>query len=99
MTVYRVNIQTLSPLHIGDGDELRQDFDFAVHGNNTYRLDEDAILLAKGDDIPEADRKDARRRLSQAKARLAVIGLPLPVAERVTLPTPPPNDAADFNGK
>ncbi len=49
MSVYRVNLQTLSPLHIGDGDELRQDFDFAVHGNNTYRLNEDAILLAKGD--------------------------------------------------
>lgn len=47
MTVYDVSLQTLSPLHIGDGNELRQDFDFVVHGNQTYRLDEDAILLGK----------------------------------------------------
>lgn len=47
MTVYNATIQTLSPLHIGDGVELRQDFDFVVKGNRTYRLDEDAILLAK----------------------------------------------------
>jgi len=49
MTVYRLTLQTLVPLHIGDGHELHQDFDFAVHQNRTYRLDEDAILLAKGD--------------------------------------------------
>ena len=47
MTVYNVKLQTLSPLHIGDGDELRQNFDFVVHENHTYRLNEDAILLAK----------------------------------------------------
>ena len=49
MTVYQVNLQTLTPLHIGDGDELRQDFDFTVYKNHTYRLDEDAILLARSD--------------------------------------------------
>jgi CRISPR-associated protein Csm5 len=47
MTVYTVTLQSLAPLHIGDGDELRQDFDFAVHGGRTYRLNEDAILKAK----------------------------------------------------
>ena len=47
MTVYNVTLQTQAPLHIGDGDELRQEFDFSVRGNSTYRLDEDAILLAK----------------------------------------------------
>jgi CRISPR-associated protein Csm5 len=47
MTVYQVTCQTLTPLHIGDGDELRQDFDFAVWQGRTYRLDEDAILCAK----------------------------------------------------
>lgn len=56
MTVYKVNLQTLTPLHIGDGDELRQDFDFAVHNRNTYRLNEDAILFAKSDSL----RPDAR---------------------------------------
>lgn len=47
MTVYQVTLQTLTPLHIGDGDELRQDFDFAVARGHTYRLDEDAILDTK----------------------------------------------------
>ena len=47
MTVYKVSLQTLSPVHIGDGNELRQGFDFMVRGNATYRLNEDAILQAK----------------------------------------------------
>ena len=48
MTVYKTSITTLTPLHIGDGDELRQDFDFVVHGGRTYRLDEDRVLMEKG---------------------------------------------------
>lgn len=48
MTVYNVTLTTLTPLHIGDGDELRQDFDFVVRNKRTYRLDEDAVLQAKG---------------------------------------------------
>lgn len=47
MTVYSIKLHTLTPLHIGDGNELRQDFDFAVHAGRTYRLNEDEILLAK----------------------------------------------------
>lgn len=56
MTVYNVKLQTLSPLHIGDGDELRQNFDFVMRENHTYRLNEDAILLAKENRL----RPDAR---------------------------------------
>ena len=51
MTVYDVTLQILSPLHIGDGGELRQDFDFVVKNGRTYRLDEDAILRAKEDQL------------------------------------------------
>jgi CRISPR-associated protein Csm5 len=47
MSLYRMTLKTLTPLHIGDGDELKQDFDFAAHNNRTYRLDVDAILQAK----------------------------------------------------
>jgi CRISPR-associated protein Csm5 len=47
MTIYTVKLQTLSPVHIGDGGELRHLFDFVVQGNRTYRLNEDAILMAK----------------------------------------------------
>jgi len=47
MTVHKLSLKTLSPLHIGDGDELKQDFDFVTHGNLTYRINEDALLMAK----------------------------------------------------
>jgi len=47
MTVYQTTLRVLSPIHIGDGDELRQDFDFVTRGNQTWRLNEDAILRAK----------------------------------------------------
>lgn len=49
MTVYDITLKTLSPVHIGDGDELKQDFDFVVHNGKTLRLNMDAILLAKED--------------------------------------------------
>lgn len=47
MTVYQVSLTTLSPLHIGDGDELKQDFDFVARDGRTYRINEDAVLLAR----------------------------------------------------
>lgn len=46
MAVFQVLLKTLTPLHVGDGDELRQDFDFSVQGGRTYRLNEDVILQA-----------------------------------------------------
>jgi CRISPR-associated protein Csm5 len=47
MSVYNLKLTTLTPLHIGDGDELRQGFDFMFRGGRTYRLNEDAVLIAK----------------------------------------------------
>jgi len=47
MSVYQLTLQILSPVHIGDGRELRQDFDFVVWEGHTYRLDEDRVLSAK----------------------------------------------------
>jgi len=49
MANFILNVKTLTPLHIGSGDELRQGFDFIVKNGRTYRLDVDAILAAKGD--------------------------------------------------
>jgi len=46
MSVYDVTVQTLSPLHIGDGITLRQNFDFVTHEGKTWRLNEDEILRA-----------------------------------------------------
>jgi CRISPR-associated protein Csm5 len=47
MSVYNITLKILSPIHIGDGNELRQDFDFVVYKGQTLRLNEDAILQAK----------------------------------------------------
>ena len=44
MTVFTVSIQTLSPLHIGDGNTLRQNFEFVTNAGKTWRLNEDEIL-------------------------------------------------------
>jgi CRISPR-associated protein Csm5 len=49
MTIYNLQLDTLSPIHIGDGDELRHGFDFVTRGNTTYRLDVDRVLEAKED--------------------------------------------------
>jgi CRISPR-associated protein Csm5 len=56
MTVYQVTLQTLSPLHIGDGIVLRYNFDFVTHEGKTWRLNEDEILLAK-EDLLRVDRE------------------------------------------
>lgn len=59
MTTYQITLTTLSPLHIGDGQELRQGFDFVVRHTTTPNgkithtccLDENALLEAKAGQI------------------------------------------------
>lgn len=41
-----LNIMTLTPLHVGTGRELLRDYDYAVHGKRTWRIDQDALLDA-----------------------------------------------------
>jgi len=47
MATFILTIKTLTPLHIGDGNVLRRDFDFAVYKGQTYRLNDTEILEAK----------------------------------------------------
>ncbi|KPL73730.1 hypothetical protein ADN00_14255 [Ornatilinea apprima] len=47
MANYRLKLSTLSPVHIGAGQELRMGFDFMLYEKLTWRLNEDAILAAK----------------------------------------------------
>jgi len=49
MSQKRLTLQTLSPVHIGAGVELRLGFDFVLNNGRTWRLDEDAILRERGD--------------------------------------------------
>jgi CRISPR-associated protein Csm5 len=43
---YKLNIMTLSPVHIGSGRELLQDYDFVTWKGYTWRVDEDALFRA-----------------------------------------------------
>ncbi len=51
MSQHRISLTTLSPLHIGDGDELRLQFDIVVRDKRTYRINEDTLLRAKEDQL------------------------------------------------
>lgn len=53
---YRLEIEVLTPLHIGSGVTLKQGFDFEVHNGLTYRLNEDAILTDKWPEDPAQQR-------------------------------------------
>lgn len=51
MATYELKISTLNPVHIGNGEELRADFDFITENGQTYRLDEDKVLEDFYDEI------------------------------------------------
>lgn len=51
MTVYQVKLTTLTPVHIGAGEELRLGFDFVIKNGKTWRLNEDTILEERGDQL------------------------------------------------
>ncbi len=47
MSIYRLQVEILTPLHIGTGEELRHRFEYVVHQNKTWRLDVDRILESR----------------------------------------------------
>ncbi|MCB0210543.1 MAG: type III-A CRISPR-associated RAMP protein Csm5 [Anaerolineae bacterium] len=51
-TTYAVTVTPLTPLHIGSGMRLLKDYDYAVHNNRTWRINEDALLEAQWADNP-----------------------------------------------
>ncbi|MGQ9716760.1 MAG: type III-A CRISPR-associated RAMP protein Csm5, partial [Anaerolineae bacterium] len=50
--LYSAKVTLLTPLHIGSGRDLLLSYDFAVHNDRTWRLNEDAILDAQNVDDP-----------------------------------------------
>lgn len=48
--LYDVTVTTLSPLHIGNGRELLHQYDYAIGGGRTWRINEAALLDQKVDD-------------------------------------------------
>lgn len=49
-TTYRLDIEVLTPLHVGSGTKLLEGFDFARHKGRIYRLDVDRILTDRWPD-------------------------------------------------
>lgn len=51
LTQYNLTITTLTPVHIGSGEELRLGFDFFTDHRYTYRLNLDHLIEAKADQM------------------------------------------------
>ncbi len=55
--MYRVIVRTLTPLHIGNGRELLNEYDYAIQNGHTWRINENTLLEAQlADDPALADR-------------------------------------------
>lgn len=67
---YEARVMTLSPLHIGTGRELLLQYDYALHGKQTWRLNEDQVLQPHYSDDPE----QVARLAQTAPARLLTPG-------------------------
>jgi CRISPR-associated protein Csm5 len=54
---YQVRVSVLTPLHIGNGRDLLNEYDYAIAQGRTWRINEDALLEAQDVDDPAlADR-------------------------------------------
>lgn len=49
-TTYQLEIEVLTPLHVGSGTKLLEGFDFTRHNGRTYRLDVDRLLTDRWPD-------------------------------------------------
>jgi CRISPR-associated protein Csm5 len=95
MTTHKLTLRTLSPLHIGTGDEWRLGFDFILFNNQTWVFDEDAILQAK-----EAQLKpDGRGHYPLPGNLLIEKDLQNPALFRYVLRGQPPSEKADARMK
>jgi CRISPR-associated protein Csm5 len=62
---YRLKITVLTPLHIGNGREMLKDYDYAVQGGRTWRIDENVVLDAQDVEDPRVAEMLARTRPAQ----------------------------------
>ncbi|RLT34945.1 MAG: type III-A CRISPR-associated RAMP protein Csm5 [Chloroflexi bacterium] len=59
-TIYDCTLSTLTPLHIGCGRELLNEYDYAIYRGRTWRIDENALLDAQNVDDPRLAEQLAR---------------------------------------
>lgn len=54
--LYTLKVSTLTPLHIGSGHDLLNEYDYAIYSGQTWRINETALLDARNvDDLRLAD--------------------------------------------
>lgn len=58
--VYTLKVSVLTPLHIGSGEDLLHEYDYAIHNGRTWRLNDAALLEAQDVDDPALADKLAR---------------------------------------
>jgi len=103
MTTYKLTLRTLSPVHIGTGDEWRLGFDFILRTNKqngkeielTYIFDTDAVLEAKETQL----RPDSRGHYPLPGSLLTEKDLQNPALFRYVLRGQPPSEKADARMK
>jgi CRISPR-associated protein Csm5 len=58
--LYDATVSLLTPLHIGSGRDLLHEYDYAIYGGRTWRINEDALLDAQDVDDPVLAERLAR---------------------------------------
>lgn len=95
MTTYKLTLRTLSPVHIGTGDEWRLGFDFVLANGQTWVFNEDAVLTAKESQL----KPDARGHYPLPGSLLTEKDLDNPNLFRYVLRGQPPSVKADARMK
>ncbi len=95
MTTYTLTLHTLSPVHIGAGDEWRLGFDFILYNGQTWIFDEDAVLQAKEDRL----KPDPRGHYPLPGSLLTEADMQNRDLFRYTLRGQPPSEKADARMK
>lgn len=58
--VYDVTVSTLTPVHIGSGVELLNEYDYVIRSGHIWRINEDALLEAQDVEDPDVAEQLAR---------------------------------------
>ncbi|MEP0806715.1 MAG: type III-A CRISPR-associated RAMP protein Csm5 [Chloroflexota bacterium] len=95
MTTHKLTLRTLSPVHIGTGEEWRLGFDFVLANGQTWIFNEDAVLQAKESQL----KPDGRGHYPLPGGLLTEKDLDNPNLFRYVLRGQPPSEKADARMK
>lgn len=98
MTTYKLTLRTLSPIHIGTGDEWRLGFDFVLANGQTWIFDVDAVFQAKWSQLG-LDKPGFRGHYPLPGSLLTEKDLDNPKLFRYVLRGQPPSEKADARMK